>query len=135
MARVAATIAAERIDAVRPLGDRRRTIPGSKRRKPVIAPELASVDRWIHAWSGHIRNGPRGCCVKSGDRRARPEPPRLQDAPSHAWFIGYAPYGGKRPLAFAVLIENGQYGGTAAAPLAADLMTAAKELGLFERVE
>jgi cell division protein FtsW (lipid II flippase) len=56
----------------------------------------------------------------------------LQHAPSHAWFIGFAPYGGSRKLAFSVLIENGQYGGTAAAPLAAEVMKAAKELGYLQ---
>ena len=57
----------------------------------------------------------------------------LEHAASHAWFIGFAPYGGARKLAFAVLIENGQYGGTAAAPLAAELMKEAKTMGYFER--
>ena len=56
----------------------------------------------------------------------------LEHAPSHAWFIGFAPYGGAHKLAFSVLIENGQYGGTAAAPLAADVMKAAKALGYLE---
>ena len=53
---------------------------------------------------------------------------------SHSWFAGFAPYGGgaqQRRLAFAVIIENGGYGGRAAAPLAGDLVTAARELGLF----
>jgi cell division protein FtsW (lipid II flippase) len=59
----------------------------------------------------------------------------LEDAPSHAWFIGYAPYGSARPIAFAVLVENGRYGGSAAAPIAAEVVNAAKELGLLERVE
>jgi cell division protein FtsI/penicillin-binding protein 2 len=59
----------------------------------------------------------------------------LEDAPSHAWFIGYAPYGGQRPIAFAVVVENGRYGGSAAAPVAAEIMNAARELGLFERTE
>jgi cell division protein FtsW (lipid II flippase) len=57
----------------------------------------------------------------------------LEHASSHAWFVGFAPYGGVRKLAFAVLIENGQYGGTAAAPLAAELMKEAKTMGYFER--
>jgi cell division protein FtsW (lipid II flippase) len=56
----------------------------------------------------------------------------LDHAPSHAWFIGFAPYGGAHKLAFSVLIENGQYGGTAAAPLAADVMKSAKALGYLE---
>lgn len=56
----------------------------------------------------------------------------LAGAQSHAWFIGFAPYGGHHKLAFSVLIENGQYGGTAAAPLAADVMKAAKALGYLQ---
>jgi cell division protein FtsI/penicillin-binding protein 2 len=56
----------------------------------------------------------------------------LEDAPSHAWFIGYAPYGaGARKMAFAVLVENGVYGGTAAAPAAAEMVNAAAKLGLI----
>ena len=55
----------------------------------------------------------------------------LADAPSHAWFIGFAPYPAGKRIAFAVLIENGQYGGTYAAPAAAALVTAAQSLGLI----
>jgi cell division protein FtsW (lipid II flippase) len=58
----------------------------------------------------------------------------LADAPSHAWFIGFAPAGqghvGKQ-IAFAVLIENGQYGGTYAAPAGAAVVGAARSLGLI----
>jgi cell division protein FtsW (lipid II flippase) len=57
----------------------------------------------------------------------------VADAPSHAWFIGYAPYGaGARKIAFSVLVENGVYGGTAAAPAGAEIVDAAAKLGLIE---
>jgi peptidoglycan glycosyltransferase len=57
----------------------------------------------------------------------------LADAPSHAWFIGFAPYGGAgRKIAFSVLVENGVYGGTAAAPAAAEIVDAAAKLGLIQ---
>jgi peptidoglycan glycosyltransferase len=66
----------------------------------------------------------------------------LQDADSHAWFIGFAPYGaasskpGTTPahhqIAFSVLVENGVYGGTAAAPAAAEIVNAAAKLGLLQ---
>ena len=57
----------------------------------------------------------------------------LADAPSHAWFIGFAPYGGtRRKIAFSVLVENGVYGGTAAAPAAAEIVNAAVKLGLIQ---
>ena len=60
----------------------------------------------------------------------------LAVAPSHAWFIGFAPYTdtpqAAHRIAFAVLAENGHYGGTAAAPIAGDLVLAAKQLGLIQ---
>ncbi len=57
----------------------------------------------------------------------------LADAPSHAWFIGFAPYGGaSRKIAVSVLVENGVYGGTAAAPAAAEIVNAAVKLGLIQ---
>lgn len=57
----------------------------------------------------------------------------LANAPSHAWFIGFAPYGPDAPkrIAFAVLVENGRYGGRTAAPIAGELVTAARQLGLL----
>jgi cell division protein FtsW (lipid II flippase) len=55
----------------------------------------------------------------------------LADAPSHAWFIGFAPYGGgTKKIALSVLVENGVYGGTAAAPAASQIVDAAVKLGL-----
>jgi peptidoglycan glycosyltransferase len=57
----------------------------------------------------------------------------LADAASHAWFIGFAPYGtGARKVALSVLVENGVYGGTAAAPAAAEIVNAALKLGLIQ---
>jgi peptidoglycan glycosyltransferase len=60
----------------------------------------------------------------------------LATAPSHAWFVGFAPYtlvqtGNTHRIAFAVLVENGHYGGAAAAPIAGDLVTAAQQIGLI----
>jgi cell division protein FtsW (lipid II flippase) len=57
----------------------------------------------------------------------------LADAPSHAWFIGFAPFGtAPRKIALSVLVENGVYGGTAAAPAAAEIVNAAVKLGLIQ---
>ncbi|MGA9108405.1 MAG: FtsW/RodA/SpoVE family cell cycle protein [Bryobacteraceae bacterium] len=57
----------------------------------------------------------------------------LASAPSHAWFIGFAPYGaGPRKIAFSILVENGVYGGAAAAPAAARIAEAAVALGLIQ---
>jgi cell division protein FtsW (lipid II flippase)/cell division protein FtsI/penicillin-binding protein 2 len=51
---------------------------------------------------------------------------------SHSWFAGFAPFGGSRKIAFAVIVENAGYGGRAAAPIAGDIVTAARELGLIK---
>jgi len=56
----------------------------------------------------------------------------LADAPSHAWFIGFAPYGSApKKIAFSILVENGVYGGTAAAPAGLEITNAAAALGLI----
>jgi cell division protein FtsW (lipid II flippase) len=133
MARVAATIAA---NGSMPFGRWVTDANNSRQQEPkaVLAPEQAGVIGGF--MRGVVTAGTgRAAGASKADIAGKTGTAEIRDAPSHAWFIGFAPYGGKRPLAFAVLIENGQYGGTAAAPLAADLMTAAKELGMFERVE
>jgi peptidoglycan glycosyltransferase len=57
----------------------------------------------------------------------------VHGAQSHAWFVGYAPYGpADRRVAFAVLIENAGYGGVAAAPAAGEIVTAAAASGLVK---
>jgi len=54
-------------------------------------------------------------------------------APSHAWFVGFAPYApSRRHIAFAILIEHAGYGGTAAAPAAGEIVSAAAALGLIK---
>ena len=58
----------------------------------------------------------------------------LENADSHAWFIGFAPYGaGDRKIAFSILVENGIYGGQVAAPAASGIVNAALELGVIGR--
>jgi peptidoglycan glycosyltransferase len=56
----------------------------------------------------------------------------LNDAPSHSWFVGFAPYAthGRR-IAFAVIVENAGYGGRVAAPLAGDVVAAAQAAGVI----
>lgn len=47
--------------------------------------------------------------------------------------IGFAPYDGepRRRIAFSVLVENGGYGGTLAAPIAREIVEAATILGII----
>ena len=138
MARVAATIAN---NGMMPFG--RWVIDETNNRvQPplqIIAPALAAqigkdMREVVTTGTGRTLSGaPVPVAGKTGTAE-------LADDPSHAWFIGYAPYGqqateGARKIAFAVIAENGQYGGTMAAPIAADIVAAAQRLGIFQRGE
>ncbi|HEY4088376.1 MAG TPA: FtsW/RodA/SpoVE family cell cycle protein [Bryobacteraceae bacterium] len=54
-----------------------------------------------------------------------------EDNLAHSWFTGFAPYDGDTKIAFAVFVEHGGYGGALAAPIAGDLVAAARELGII----
>lgn len=57
------------------------------------------------------------------------------DGRSHAWFVGFAPAQapeGARQIAFAILIENGGYGGRAAASTARTLLERAVEAEILQ---
>ena len=57
----------------------------------------------------------------------------LAGSPSHGWFVGFAPYGpATRRIAFAIIIENAGYGGATAAPVAAEIVTAASQAGFVK---
>lgn len=52
--------------------------------------------------------------------------PEMDRHKDHAWFMGYAPFD-KPEIAFAVFVEHGGHGGSAAAPVAAAVIRAAYE--------
>ena len=54
----------------------------------------------------------------------------MTGAPSHSWFVGFAPATGPKRIAIAVIVENGGYGARAAVPLAGDVVSAAHSLGI-----
>ena len=58
---------------------------------------------------------------------------QLDEGMPHSWFTGFAPYDGdaSKRIAFAVVVEHGGYGARVAAPIAREVMEAAKTLGLF----
>jgi cell division protein FtsI/penicillin-binding protein 2/cell division protein FtsW (lipid II flippase) len=58
---------------------------------------------------------------------------QLDTGAPHSWFAGFAPYegDGAKRLAFAVLVEHGGYGARVAAPIAREVMEAAKQLGIL----
>jgi hypothetical protein len=93
---------------------------------PVIGPDLAgTLGRYMRevVTSGTGRSASASMPVSGKTGTAE-----LEDKPSHAWFIGFA--GGAKKVAFSVLVENGVYGGTAAAPAAGQMVDAAAKLGL-----
>ena len=134
MARVAATIGNS---GVMPAG---RWVPdqASDRAvepKPVLSAEAATtIGRYMRetVTSGTGRRA-AGAVVPVAGKTGTAE---LANAPSHAWFIGFAPYGeAPRRIAFSILIENGQYGGTYPAAAAVDVVNAARELGYINAVD
>ena len=95
---------------------------------PAAARQLASYlrDAVTVGTGSSLRNHPWRIAGKTGTAE-------VTGAPSHGWFVGYAPYGAaKRRIAFAVVIERAGYGGRTAAPVAGDIVTAAGVSGLLE---
>ena len=73
-----------------------------------------------------LRNHPGRIAGKTGTAQ-------LDHAPSHGWFVGFAPFGpAASRIAFAVVIENAGYGGGSAAPAAGEIVTAAMHAGLVK---
>ncbi len=56
----------------------------------------------------------------------------VDGARAHSWFAGFAPAGGSHPIAFAVIVENAGYGARAAAPIAGEIVNAARDVGLLK---
>ena len=57
----------------------------------------------------------------------------IDEAGSHAWFVGFAPAGAAtKRVAFAVILENAGYGGVSAASVAGQVVTAAASLGFVK---
>ena len=58
---------------------------------------------------------------------------QVDEGAPHSWFAGFAPYDGdtRARIAFAVVVEHGGYGGQIAAPIARELVEAARDLGII----
>jgi peptidoglycan glycosyltransferase len=144
MARVAAAIASGGVlrevsmesRTAGPGADRRTGSPGpagtKTRATTLVGPDAAATlgrymrDAVLSGTGRSLRAHPWRIAGKTGTAEVHGEK-------SHAWFVGYAPYGpAETRVAFAVLIENAGYGGVAAAPAAGEIVTAAAASGLVK---
>jgi peptidoglycan glycosyltransferase len=136
MARVAAAIASKgilrdsRVERTRGAASESPRAPAASR--TLLAPDAATTlgrymrDAVLNGTGRALRDHPGRIAGKTGTAE-------VTGAASHAWFVGYAPYGAaKRRVAFAVIIENAGYGGLAAAPAAGEIVTAAAASGLID---
>jgi cell division protein FtsW (lipid II flippase) len=99
---------------------------------------VASSVPWLRGADAAFLRGAMREAVTAGTGRALATHPvaiagktgtaEVQGAPSHSWFVGFAPADAPR-IAFAVVVENAGYGGRVAAPLAGDIVTAARATG------
>jgi peptidoglycan glycosyltransferase len=130
MARVAATIAA---DGSMPQG---RWVIDSTNRRVDAGRAILS-----HGAAQTLARGMRQAVLNGTGRSVSGIEPAIagktgtaevQDAPSHSWFVGFAPYvQARRQIAFAVIVEHGGYGASAAAPIGGRIVAAARDLGLI----
>jgi len=131
MARVAATIAAgggmPEGRWILDEGNPRQDAP-----RPIVPAEpaafIAGAMRLV-VTDGTARHAMAGTLVNLAGKTGTAQ---MGEGQPHAWFAGFAPYDGDaaRRIAFAVLVEHGGYGGQVAAPIAREIMEAARDLGL-----
>jgi peptidoglycan glycosyltransferase len=127
MARVAAALASHGVLRVPRWEVRRHAANNTEALLPPAAADLLARDMRdavLYGTGRSLNSHPQRIAGKTGTAE-------ISGAPSHAWFIGFAPYGpATRRIAFAVIIEQAGYGGRAAAPVAGDIVTAAAAAGL-----
>jgi peptidoglycan glycosyltransferase len=130
MARVAAAIASNGI--LRDVRVETGTTPHAAKAQTLVSPEAAATlgrdlrDSVLNGTGRSLRGHPWRIAGKTGTAE-------VHGAPSHAWFVGYAPYGpAERRVALAVIIENAGYGGVAAAPAVGEIVNAAAASGLVK---
>jgi cell division protein FtsW (lipid II flippase) len=128
MARVAATMAA-----------RGQMMPGRWVLEPASAVtparrilEPAAADRIARAMRRVVTGGTASSLAgHEAEIAGKTGTAEVAGAPSHSWFVGFAPASGSKRIAIAVIVENGGYGARAAVPLAGDVVSAARSLGMI----
>jgi cell division protein FtsI/penicillin-binding protein 2 len=135
MARVSATIAAGGnmpqgrwvLSGTNTRGDQPRPVL-PRREADLLAGAMRSV-----VTSGTARRAFAGLDVSVAGKTGTAQ---VETGEPHSWFTGFAPYdgpGAERRIAFAVVVEHGGYGARAAAPIARELIEAARDLGILGR--
>ncbi|HML17320.1 MAG TPA: FtsW/RodA/SpoVE family cell cycle protein [Bryobacteraceae bacterium] len=130
MARVAATIAnaGSMPEGRWILGDAN---PRAHAPRPILAPEssafLADAMRSV-VTTGTGRRAMAGLNLSVAGKTGTAQ---LDQGAPHSWFAGFAPYASDRQIAFAVVVEHGGYGAQFAAPLARDIIEAARDLDII----
>jgi len=137
MARVAAAIAARglvqpvqwTIDAAAP-SDEPRPVPQTPPVRFLSEADAATLSKYMReaVTSGTGRTLSGNATAIAGKTGTA----EVDDGRAHSWFAGFAPFGGTRRIAFAVIVENAGYGARAAAPIAGEIVTAARDLGLLK---
>jgi cell division protein FtsI/penicillin-binding protein 2 len=128
MARVAATMAAH---GDMPAG-RWVLAPASAPVRPRHILDAGAADRVARAMRRVVTSGTAS--VLSGhdvEIAGKTGTAEVAGAPSHSWFVGFAPVAGPKRIAIAVIVENGGYGARAAVPLAGEVVTAARSVGII----
>jgi cell division protein FtsI/penicillin-binding protein 2/cell division protein FtsW (lipid II flippase) len=131
MARVAATIAAGgRMSQGRWILDdsNARTEAPQQMLSPEHAAFLASAMRSV-VTDGTARRAMKGLDVAAAGKTGTAQ---VGEGAPHSWFAGFAPLNSAHRIAFAVVVEHGGYGAQFAAPLARQVIEAARDLSLIQ---
>lgn len=133
MARVAATVAA---GGNMPQGRWVIDETNSRVNAPVPILPAAEAKFIADAMRGVVTNG-TGRSVMTGlniPSAGKTGTAQVEEGEPHSWFAGFAPYGDApgRQIAFAVIVEHGGYGAKAAAPIAREIIEAARDLALIQ---
>jgi cell division protein FtsI/penicillin-binding protein 2 len=133
MARVAATIA-----AAGAMAQGRWVLDDSNRRtnspRTILPADLAGFladSMRAVVTSGTGRRAMAGLDVEVAGKTGTAQ---VEEGLPHSWFAGFAPYdAAEKRIAFAVVIEHGGYGAQAAAPVARELVEAARDLEIIHK--
>lgn len=132
MARVAATIAAR---GAMPEGrwvmdDSNDRLDAPKQILPEDRAEFIAKAMGAVATEGTARRVMAGLNVQVAGKTGTAQ---VDEGEPHSWFAGFAPYDADPAsrIAFAVVVEHGGYGAQSAAPIARELVEAARDLGII----